>query len=59
LPDNTDFSQLRCVFDNNQLSVTAPINPQQPMIGGRNIPLEVKGQQQQQQSILGQGQQQQ
>jgi len=57
LPDNTDFSQLRCVFDNNQLSVTAPINPQQPMIGGRNIPLEVKGQQQQQ-SIQGQGQQQ-
>jgi len=56
LPDNTDFSQLRCVFDNNQLSVTAPINQQQPMVGGRNIPLEIKGQQQQ--SIQGQGQQQ-
>jgi len=55
LPDNTDFNQLRCTFDNNQLSVTAPINPQQRMIGSRDIPLEVKGQQQQ--SIQGQGQQ--
>lgn len=57
LPDNTDFNQLRCTFDNNQLTVTAPVNPQQPMIGGggRNIPLEVKGQQQQQ-SIQGQQQ---
>lgn len=64
LPDNTDFSQLRCTYDNNQLSVTAPISQQQGSIGSRNIPLEVKGQQQQSiqaqqgQQQQGQGQQQ-
>jgi len=49
LPEGTDFNQLKCVVDNNQLSVTAPLSQQQRSIGSRNIPLEVRGQQGQQQ----------
>jgi len=54
LPENTDFSKLKCTFDNNLLSVTAPVS-QSPASQMRNIPLEMKQQQQQ----IGQGQQQQ
>jgi HSP20 family molecular chaperone IbpA len=55
LPDNTDFNQLKCVYDNNQLCISAPINTQYSA-GSRNIPLEMK--QQQQQQLYGQQQQQ-
>jgi len=58
LPEGTDFNQLKCVVDNNQLSVTAPLSQQQRSIGSRNIPLEVRGQQGQQQIQGQQGQQQ-
>jgi len=56
LPENTDFNQLKCVYDNNQLCISAPINTMSTT-ASRNIPLEMKWQQQQQQ--IGQGQQQQ
>jgi len=62
LPENTDFNQLKCIYDNNQLTITAPVI-QGTNWGSRNIPLEMKGLQQQisggqQQQITG-GQQQQ
>jgi len=59
LPENTDFSQLKCVYGNNQLCITAPVYGQQQQQvgwGGQNIPVELK--QQQQQQLTG-GQQQQ
>jgi len=46
LPENTDFNQLKCVVDNGQLNITAPVNTQQSL-GYRQIPVEMKGQQQQ------------
>jgi len=55
LPENTDFNQLKCVVDQGQLNITAPVNTQ-PSLGYRQIPVEMKGQQQQ---IMGGGQQQQ
>jgi len=55
LPENTDFNQLKCVVDQGQLNITAPVNTQ-PSFGYRQIPVEMKGQQPQ---IMGGGQQQQ
>jgi len=55
LPENTDFNQLKCVVDQGQLNITAPVNTQQSL-GYRQIPVEMKGQQQQ---IMGGGGQQQ
>jgi len=57
LPENTDFNQLKCVVDNGQLNITAPVNTQQPW-GYRQIPVEMKGQQQQIMGGAGQQQQQ-
>ena len=42
LPENTDFQQLKCHFDQHKLSVNAPINPAiEPM--QRTIPIELQG----------------
>jgi HSP20 family molecular chaperone IbpA len=64
LPDNTDFNQLRCEVDNNQLRITAPVN-QDVTRSTRNIPIQFRQQQQQiqggqgQEGQQGQGQEQQ
>lgn len=39
LPENTDFSSLKCSFENNQLSITAPVHPEQNTIKHTNIPI--------------------
>ena len=34
LPTNTDFDHLKCVYDNNKLSITAPLASEQPRLEG-------------------------
>jgi len=55
LPENTDFNQLKCVYDNNQLCISAPINTLSTT-GSRNIPLQMKQQHQLQYGQQGQQQ---
>lgn len=41
LPENTDFNQLKCVFDKNQLSISAPLNLELRS-SERSIPVEMR-----------------
>lgn len=42
LPENTDFKQLKCHYDQHKLSINAPINPAiEPL--QRSIPIELQG----------------
>ena len=55
LPENTDFNNLKCITENNQVKLVAPLNPQALRSSQRMIPIEQKqssqtSQQQQQQS---------
>lgn len=47
LPENTDLDAIKCVIENNQLRVTAPVNLQMTGSGMRSIQPEVKKTQQQ------------
>jgi HSP20 family molecular chaperone IbpA len=40
MPSNTDFDQLKCHFENNQLTVQAPINPAIEAAPAKLIPVE-------------------
>lgn len=41
LPENTNFNQLKCTWDNNQLKVTAPLDVNLKQIENRTIPVEL------------------
>jgi len=40
LPDNTDFSALKCTHENNQLNISAPLRANQLGESGRQVPIE-------------------
>ena len=40
LPENTDLSGIKCVYDNEQLSITAPVSSD--FVDGKTVPVEYK-----------------
>jgi HSP20 family molecular chaperone IbpA len=40
LPENTDFTQLKCLFNNSELKISAPLMADYQQNGGRRIPIE-------------------
>jgi len=56
LPENTDFKELKCTYDNNQLLINAPLT-QALTDKNRSMPIEFKQQRQEEQQQLKQAQQ--
>jgi HSP20 family molecular chaperone IbpA len=40
LPENTDFSSLKCSLENSKLSITAPVSAHPARVNGRQIPIQ-------------------